>query len=76
MQAQGYDVTHNIVFQDNQSTMSLLVNGRASASKRSKHIRVLYFFATDSIKRGDISMEWCPTEDMWADVLTKTLNGK
>ena len=36
MRAQGYDVTHNILFQDNQSCMQLLINGRASGSKKVK----------------------------------------
>jgi len=38
IKAQGYDVTHNILYQDNKSTILLAANGRMSSSKRTKHI--------------------------------------
>ena len=38
-------------------------------------IDVKYFFATDVINRGEMSVEYCPSEEMWADVLTKPLQG-
>ena len=37
--AQGYTVTYNIMYQDNQATQRLEVNGRISSSKRTKHIK-------------------------------------
>ena len=30
----------------------------------------------DVIKRGEMSVEYCPTGDMWVDVFTKTLQGQ
>lgn len=47
LMAQGYDVDDNIVYQDNQSTMLLEKNGKASSSKRTRHINIRYFFVTD-----------------------------
>jgi hypothetical protein len=41
--AQGYDVWDNKMYQDNQSTMLLKNNGRASSSKRTRHINVRFF---------------------------------
>lgn len=76
MRAQGYDATSNILMQDNQSTMKLLVNGQKSSSKRTKHINVRFYFAKDVIDRGDMTVEYCPTKEMWADVLTKPLQGE
>jgi len=36
IKAQGYSVKHNILFQDNQSTMQLEVNGPVSSFKQKK----------------------------------------
>jgi hypothetical protein len=38
MIAQGVKVTNNILYQDNMSAIHLEKNGRASSSKRTKHI--------------------------------------
>jgi hypothetical protein len=73
--AQGYNVKDNVLFQDNKSTILLEQNGRASSSKRTKHINVRYFFITDRISKGEVRVEWCPTKDMVADFLTKPLQG-
>ena len=38
LKAQGYDVKENILYQDNKSSILLARNGKASSSKRTKHI--------------------------------------
>jgi len=75
LKAQGYKVSDNVFFQDNKSTMLLERNGKASSSKRMKHINVRYFFITDRISKGEVRVEWCPTKDMVADFMTKPLQG-
>ena len=75
MQAQGYQVNDNILFQDNKSTILLEKNGKALSSKRTKHINIRYFFITDRIAKGDLKVEWCPTRDMVGDCMTKPLQG-
>ena len=75
LKAQGYRVSDNIIFQDNRSTMLLERNGKASSSKRTKHINVRYFFITDRISKGEVRVEWCPTAEMVADFMTKPLQG-
>ena len=75
LKAQGYGVSDNIIFQDNKSTMLLERNGRASSSKRTKHINIRYYFITDRISKGEVRVEWCPTGDMVADFMTKPLQG-
>jgi len=75
LKAQGYNVTDNVIFQDNQSAILLERNGKASSSKRTKHIAVRYFFITNRIQMGEVRTEWCPTEDMVADFMTKPLQG-
>ncbi len=51
-------------------------NGRVSASKRSKHIKAKYFLIKDYYDSGEIDLKYCPSDEMWADVLTKPLQGK
>ena len=72
---QGYTVVHNILYQDNKSTILLATNGRSSSSKRTKHIEHRYFLIKDKISRGDIEIKHMPTEEMWSDVLTKPTQG-
>jgi hypothetical protein len=50
------------LLQDNMSAMLLEKNGRASSSKRTKHMDIRYFFIKDRIASGDITLEHCPTE--------------
>lgn len=75
MEAQGYKVKDTVLFQDNQSSMLLAKNGKASSSKRTRHINIRFFFITDRITSGEITMKWCPTGDMIADFATKPLQG-
>ena len=76
LRAQGVEVQNTILYQDNQSSILLDKNGRASCSKCTKHLDVRYFFVTDRINKGDLQVEYCPTEDMVADFFTKPLQGK
>jgi hypothetical protein len=76
LEAQGYRVTENIVYQDNKSAILLERNGKASSSKRTtKHIHIRYFFVTDRISAKELSVDWCPTGDMIADYMTKPTQG-
>ena len=75
MEAQGYDIDKNILYQDNKSTILLLENGKRSSSKRTRAINIRYFFLTDQINKGNLSVEYCPTKEMWADYMTKPLQG-
>jgi hypothetical protein len=75
MDAQQYYIQENIVFQDNRSSMLLEKNGKASSSKRMKHINIRYFFITDRIKKGELTVEWCPSGDMTGDFMTKPTQG-
>ena len=72
--AQGYPDVAAKVFQDNKSTIALLEAGESN-STRTKHISSKYFFAHDRIKSGDIKPEFVGTENMWADIETKPLQG-
>jgi hypothetical protein len=75
MKAQGYDVQENVLFQDNKSSILLEKNGKASSSKRTKHINIRYFFITDRFNKKEVSVVWCPTEDMIGDYATEPCQG-
>ena len=51
MEAQGYWLDDNILYQDNKSSILLEMNGKASSGKRTNHINIRYFFITDRVKR-------------------------
>ena len=72
---QGYDIGPAVIKQDNQSTIALAQKGR-STSNRTRHIAIRYFFIKDRIDCGEIRLEYCPTDEMIADVLTKPLQGE
>ena len=75
LEGQGYKIKDNIVYQDNQSAMLLEKNGQRSSTKRTRHLNIRYFFVTDRIQAKELTVEYCPTGDMWADVFTKPLQG-
>jgi hypothetical protein len=74
--AQGYGVEHVELFQDNISAQMLETNGRASSSRKTKHVKAKFFFIKDRVDDGEIKIVDCPTEQMWADINTKPLQGK
>ena len=73
---QGYNAKDTILYQDNKSAILLEKNGKKSSSKRTKHIAIRYYFNTDRVKSDELSIEYCPTGDMFADYFTKPLQGK
>lgn len=60
------------IFNDNQGAIKLAGNPVYHA--RSKHIDVRYHFVRESLTNGLISVNYVPTDQMLADILTKKLN--
>ena len=75
LNAQDYDVTENIILQDNMSAIILRKNGKSSSVKRTKHINILYCFVTDRIKKSEVTVDWCQTYDTTGDLYTKPNHG-
>ena len=75
LDAQGYDTSNTVLYQDNQSAILLENNGRKSSGKRTKHIHMRYYFITDRIRKKELSVSYCPTQLMVADYYTKPLQG-
>ena len=76
MEAQGYDIKENILYQDNKSTILLVNNGKKSSSKRTRAINIRYFFLTDQVEKGNLVVEYMPTTEMIGDFFSKPLQGK
>jgi hypothetical protein len=75
LKSQGYEDVYIILHQDNKSTIRLLEKG-ASASDKTRHIKVRYFFMREKVETGEIKIKHTGTDNMVADILTKPLQGK
>jgi hypothetical protein len=75
LQEQGYGTTHAVIYQDNKSAILLETNGKWSSSKRTKHIKMKYFFVKDKVGDGEVKIEHLPTEQMWIDMHSKPSQG-
>ena len=76
VRSQGYRSDNQaVLYQDNQSTMRLIDSGRP-LSARTRHLHIRYFFVTDRIKSGELTMKYIKTDEMLADFLTKPLQGE
>ncbi len=76
VKCRGQVISKYVIFQDNMSGLSLEKNSRMSLSQRTKHIKAKYFLVEDYYDAGVIDVKFCPTNQMWADVLTKPLQGQ
>jgi hypothetical protein len=76
VECQGYEIDECIIFQDNMNALFLEKNGRISTSEQKKHIKAEFFLIKDYYNAGEIDVQCCPTNVMWADVLTKPLQGQ
>jgi hypothetical protein len=75
LEAQGYGVGTSTIYQDNQSSILLEKNGRRSSGRRTRHINIRYFFVADRVRAKEVDIEYCHTDLMLADYLTKPLQG-
>ena len=75
LEAQGYKKLPAILYQDNQSTITLVNKGR-STSLSTRHINIRYFWLKERIESGEIEVIYKPTEEMGpANIATKATVG-
>ena len=67
----GEEHTATTIYEDNQSSIALAKNPIHHA--RTKHIDIQHHFIREKVESGEVDLEYMPTEDMVADVLTKPL---
>ena len=70
----GYPQEPVVIFEDNKALIDLIRRGRIS-SGNTKHINQKYYYARDLIQNKIISLRYCPSYLMIADILTKPLEG-
>ena len=75
LEEQGYGIKENVIYQDNKSAILMEKNGRNLCTGNLRHINVRYFFIKDRIEKGEVKVEYLPTDLMLADFYTKPLNG-
>ena len=67
----GHHITDPIkTLEDNQVAQRM---ADEITTKRSKHIDIRYHYVRDAAARNIIEIEYCPTADQLADILTKAL---
>jgi len=76
LKGQGVKVNESVQYQDKMSSMLLEKNGRASSSKRTRHMNIRFFFIKDQVESKEVCIEYYPTGEMLADFFTKPLQGK
>ena len=57
LEAQGYGIYRNILYQDNMSAMLLENNGKKSSTKNRKHMNMHYYFIKYQVETGDVVIE-------------------
>ena len=75
IQAQGYGVNYTEIHQDNVSAQMMETNGKFSSSRKTRQIKAKFFFIKDKVDIKEVKIVDCPAGVMWADVLTKPLQG-
>ena len=75
LEAQGYEVRENILYQDHKSMILLLNNRKASSGKRTRAINIRYFFLHNQQEKGNITIKYCPTGEMIGNFMTKPKQG-
>ena len=75
LKEQGHKVKENVAFQDNKSVMSLAKNGKASSGKRTRAANIGCFHIEDQIDRGNVSMDYCHTDNVTSNCVSEGLQG-
>ena len=73
--AQGYEVGPAVIYQDNLSCMALMKRG-GPTSERSRHIEIRHFWLKEKVDGKEVTIEHLGTEKMFANVLTKPVQGE
>lgn len=67
-----YVYRKTVINEDNQGTIALVRN--PVCRQRCKHVDIKYHFIRSTIREEKMSLIYCPTDDMVADVMTKPVS--
>ena len=71
---QGHKVGPVIIYQDNMSCIAMMARGR-SGNEKTRHIDIRYFWLKERVDSGEAVIRHMGTADMYANLLTKPLQG-
>ena len=75
LRGQGYETGPVVLYQDNMSAMALMKRG-GPASERSRHIDIRQFWVKERVDAGEMVVRHLPTALMFANIMTKPLQGQ
>ena len=55
--------------------MKLEINGKTSCGKSTRHFDIKLFYVANLVERKEVTIKYCPTDEMEADLFTKPLVG-
>jgi hypothetical protein len=55
------------------NTSAINISRNPVQHSRTKHIEIRHHFLRDHVEKGNISLEFCATDEQWADIFTKPL---
>jgi hypothetical protein len=74
LMVQGYECGPISVYQDNVSCMALIERGRSS-TERARHLDIRHFWIKERLDMGEAIIKHQRTKEMYANLLTKPLQG-
>lgn len=60
-----------LIYEDNQDSIALAKN--SEFHKRTKHIDIRFHFVREKVESSQVVLQYCPTQDMLADIMTKPI---
>jgi hypothetical protein len=61
-----------LVYEDNQSAIAMARNPQFHG--RAKHIDIRHHYVREQVSEGTVTLQYCPSCEMAADILTKGLS--
>ena len=71
LQALGVKLESLVIYEDNQGSIKMAHN--PVLHSQTKHIDIRYHYIRETVAEGTVMLQYCPTKDMVADILTKPL---
>ena len=71
----GYKIKNIDLYVDNKSTIIMMLTGKA-IGRNTRHISIRTFFIKQYLDDGTIKIVFTPTDELFADLLTKSVQGK
>ena len=76
LEEMGHSQPPTLIFEDNTACIQLLEGPITNYQSRSRHIKVRYAFFKQYLESEEVILCHCPTDEMLADVYTKSLTGQ